>query len=903
MKSQTIKRICLVLMVLSFFMVTPLAAFADTVVDGTDLAEFIQQYQAGNCAGGCTADFDGNGVVDAADLTQLAKNFGRTDYRALVGPSLTLMVSTNTDSLALAWLPGSDGVTPDDAIAYEVHLSTQEQFTPGSATLVKTVTGVRQATVEGLSVNTTYYGVVVAVFPGNHKSAASSPLQTRTYPAPVVLKPATVVKNAADLGLGAFTTADDSTYVFTSNTGNLPEKDSVLFAEDMSGRMTLRRVASAEKTNGVVTVGTTAASLTDVFNRASFSSSFHLVDVQQQAQALTASSKGVATSQTMTTLSGSQYSRIDWKDRLLSAEQTQYAHTGPGLTVVPQGQTSAITLSAPSAASSSFTASVTAAFAPTLITEAQWGGSTGMTLDSAKVAAKGILSLTADAAYNFSAASSVNQDFKLFDKTWTSFYPLGTTGLFVFQEVTLTVNVEASAVASAQVDAQATASVSETVEVGATYDGATWTPYIVHSTGKGMTASLDIAGEASGEIRLIPEVTVTFYTVLSSSLTVEPFVGSELTFAETTNNLDFLAAHPDRLIQITSFDAALGMESNINVNLSMLGLSWDILPITCILGTDGSCRYQFPERTLFSLPELTLDTTSTSATDAQLRLQVTDGTANPFDAGSVQWEAFPSGATLQPGPCSRSGDVTTCTATLTFSTENEYTVFASGQGLLGPVGRQFKEMTVSRAAACGAYVAPGVWKEFDCYNLGAPGKPTGDDPFTPSWRLIGNYWQWGRKSIAAPGPTGPDAGSANSGAINGWDTTYAPNGSWSDASKTVNDPCPAGYRVPTQSQWYGVVINNPQSIVGTWSTSRSDHTNYSAARFLGNGLMLPAAGYRSNGDGSLGYRGYDGLYWSSTGLSSGNGNLACNLFSRSYGAFSGSSRDRPYGLSVRCIEE
>lgn len=48
-------------------------------------------------------------------------------------------------------------------------------------------------------------------------------------------------------------------------------------------------------------------------------------------------------------------------------------------------------------------------------------------------------------------------------------------------------------------------------------------------------------------------------------------------------------------------------------------------------------------------------------------------------------------------------------------------------------------------STCGAYVAPGVWKEFDCYNLAAIGKATGVDPFTPSWGLIGGYRLWGRK--------------------------------------------------------------------------------------------------------------------------------------------------------------
>ena len=158
--------------------------------------------------------------------------------------------------------------------------------------------------------------------------------------------------------------------------------------------------------------------------------------------------------------------------------------------------------------------------------------------------------------------------------------------------------------------------------------------------------------------------------------------------------------------------------------------------------------------------------------------------------------------------------------------------------------------TASSDSTCGAYVAPGVWKEFDCYNLAAIGKTTGDDPFTPSWRLIGGYWQWGRK--------GPD-----------------------------------------ESQWDGVINNNTQRDVGTWAESI---TNYSTASFFGDALMLPAAGYRYFRGGTEHLRGSIGSYWTSVSPLNDGGFYGFIL-----DIYGGSARtsyvSRRDGRSVRCVSE
>ena len=156
----------------------------------------------------------------------------------------------------------------------------------------------------------------------------------------------------------------------------------------------------------------------------------------------------------------------------------------------------------------------------------------------------------------------------------------------------------------------------------------------------------------------------------------------------------------------------------------------------------------------------------------------------------------------------------------------------------------------------------------------------------------GALYQWGRFTDGHQCRTSPSTGilsSVDQPANGNFILTLGQPNDWRNPQNVnlwqgvngVNNPCPISYRLPTESELNTEILS--------WGGG-------TIAAFI-SVLKLPAAGYRSNQNGSLINVGNFGYYWTSTVTGTNSRYLINNVNSSLY------PFNRAAGLSVRCIKD
>ena len=125
----------------------------------------------------------------------------------------------------------------------------------------------------------------------------------------------------------------------------------------------------------------------------------------------------------------------------------------------------------------------------------------------------------------------------------------------------------------------------------------------------------------------------------------------------------------------------------------------------------------------------------------------------------------------------------------------------------------------------------------------------------------------------------------------------------SESSKSIYDPCPAGWRVPDGG--YNGVWSKAQGSSSAYTnpslySSSNEGMNFSGKFGSDQTIWYPASGYRGINDGSLYNVGYYGRYWSA----STRDYNAYSLYLNNNGyIYPSNNYNRAYGYSVRCLQE
>ncbi|OYU71789.1 MAG: hypothetical protein CFE45_42240, partial [Burkholderiales bacterium PBB5] len=566
-------------------------------------------------------------------------------------------------------------------------------------------------TLSGLTAGTTYYVQVVALNSAGQATPASGPvLSLHTPSSAPQMSSTTPLLAASDLKLPAPVRSGNTLSFATTGGETVPPVGAVLVGTDSSGAPYLLSVQSVAAAGGSLTLQTSQAQLSDaVLAGAIDTRSVLFGSPLAQASASSGNTGLQRTAAASRTAADGGGTRIDWPNGLLRFEELPATGLPEGSSVSRNPSTGRYALASrqlqrslastatnglvqrqalTGSASDEMNFDIGLDFAPQLTTTATWTtGLSGLQLQSAVLAASGTMSLDAKALYKFAAAGSYSttQTLDVFTRSYTSTYLVGSVP--VYQEVKFTLTASVQAKADSALEATADANLAQTVSFGVRYNAATdaWEPFNeLPGPRSALTASFKLKGGASATLTLQPKVEVKFYSMVTGSLSLQPMVTSAIA-AEAVRNADLLAGlFPAGTTQLTTFDVNAGAKCYVGASLEFLSRRIRLMSPTEVCSV--------PATTLFSLPTLALKA-SHAAGYSTLDATITDGQNDPFDNASLRWSVAPTSAGSVSGGTARQVQFNFAPGARTA------TVFVSGNGVLGEVGRQFAQLTLQAPPA------------------------------------------------------------------------------------------------------------------------------------------------------------------------------------------------------------
>jgi uncharacterized protein (TIGR02145 family) len=142
----------------------------------------------------------------------------------------------------------------------------------------------------------------------------------------------------------------------------------------------------------------------------------------------------------------------------------------------------------------------------------------------------------------------------------------------------------------------------------------------------------------------------------------------------------------------------------------------------------------------------------------------------------------------------------------------------------------------------GVWINGVVWAK---YNVDAPGT------FAAKPEDAGMFYQWNSK-VALPA----------TGNVTRWNNNVSESNTW----ERVNDPSPAGWRVPTLGEIK--TLFDFDYVSNEWTEQNGINGVKFTDKATGNSIFLPAVGFRADDDGMLYFAGEYGHYWGSTAYES-----------------------------------